>query len=88
MKIKEGFVLRELSGMNVVMPAGEQVKSFKGAVMLNESGVMLFKLLQSGTTPEQLEKALTDRYNADAATVAADVKKTLDSFQQIGLLEE
>ena len=88
MKIKEGFVLRELSGMNLLMPAGEKVKSFKGAVMLNESGVMLFKLLQSGVSVQQLEKALTEEYAVDAATAAADVAKTLDSFRQLGLLEE
>lgn len=88
MKIKEGFVLREISGMNVVMPSGKNVKDFKGAVMLNESGVVLFKRLRDGAELPDLVKALTDVYDIDEATAKTDAEKTLESFREVRILDE
>ena len=41
MKIKEGFVLRKMPGMNLVMPVGENIKTYKGSVMLNDTGAFI-----------------------------------------------
>ena len=42
MKIKEGFILRKVPGMNLVMPTGKNVKDFNGSLMLNDTGAFLF----------------------------------------------
>ena len=56
--IKEGFVLREMPGMNLVMPTGTNVKKFKGAIMLNDTGALIFSELKSGKTIEETAKVL------------------------------
>ncbi|NLT13681.1 MAG: PqqD family protein, partial [Clostridiales bacterium] len=33
MKIKSGFVLREIAGSSVIIPVGERVITFKGMLM-------------------------------------------------------
>ena len=38
MKIKNGFILRKVPGMNLVMPTGKNVKTFNGSLMLNDTG--------------------------------------------------
>ena len=38
MKIKEGYVLREVAGQAVVIAVGEASKTFHGMINLNETG--------------------------------------------------
>ena len=38
MKIKKGFVLRDVAGRSVVVATGAAAKRFRGMVMLNETG--------------------------------------------------
>lgn len=52
MKIKDGFILRKVPGMNLVMPTGKNVKTFNGSLMLNDTGAFVFEHLQKGNTPE------------------------------------
>ena len=42
MKIKDGFILRKLPGMNLVMPTGKNVKTYNGSLVLNDTGAFLF----------------------------------------------
>lgn len=43
MKIKEGFVLRNMGGQAVVVSIGSASKVFNGMVKLNETGEYLWK---------------------------------------------
>lgn len=88
MKIKKDFLLREVPGMNVVMPTGENVRTFNGALMLNDSGVVLYKALEKDADRTSLIAALTAKYDVDEATAAADVDETLASFREAGILED
>ena len=63
MKIKDGFVLRKVPGMNLVMPTGKNVKSFNGSLMLNDTGAFIFEKLQKGATPDETAQALTQEYS-------------------------
>ena len=62
MKIKENFVLRQVADTWVVLPLGQATVDFKGMLTLNESGILLWRLLEKGTTREALAAALTEEY--------------------------
>ena len=66
MRTKDGFVLRRVPGMNLVMPTGKNVKDFSGALMLNDTGAFIFEKLQKGATAEETARALTQAYNVSA----------------------
>ena len=87
MKIKDGFVLRKLPGMNLVMPTGKNVKEFNGSLMLNDTGAFIFEKLQKGATPEQTAEALTQEYDVTLDTASADVQKTVASLIEAGVAE-
>ena len=44
MKIKNDFIVKEISGSTVVIPVGNRVADFNGMLKLNETGVFLFNL--------------------------------------------
>ena len=54
MKIREGFLLRNVAGNNVVVPIGQATLDFNGMMSLNETGAFIFSKMLDGTTKEQL----------------------------------
>jgi len=85
--IKEGFVLRKMPGMNLVMPTGEMVKEFKGALMLNDTGALIFEGLKNDKSVEEIVKQLVDEYTVSEEVAMSDVEKTIDSLNEAGVIE-
>ena len=48
MKIKEGFILRQVAGTWVVLATGADTIDFNGMIKLNDTGAMLWNLLAEG----------------------------------------
>lgn len=72
MKIKENFHLRKVAGTWAVLPTGEATLDFNGILTLNESGYMLWQLLEKGCTREDMAKALTEEYEVSFEEALAD----------------
>ncbi len=87
MKIKEGFILRDIAGSWVVVPLGKKVVEFNGMMTLNESGALLWKKLQDGAEIDELISSLLDEYIIDEPTARADVQEFVNSIKSRGLLE-
>ena len=87
MKIKDGFVLRKVPGMNLVMPTGKNVKSFNGSLMLNDTGAFIYEKLKKGATPDETARALTEEYDVALDTASTDVQNTINSLIEAGVAE-
>lgn len=87
MKIKEGFILREVAGSYLVVAVGKAVKEFNGVVNLNETGQFLWKLLEKSATEEEMVNALLEEYDVDRATAEADVKSFVDKLLEAKLAD-
>ena len=85
--IKKGFVLRKMPGMNLVMPTGENVKEFQGALMLNDTGALIFEALNDGKTMEEAAERLTREYDVSLEKALAGVQKTLASLREAGVVQ-
>lgn len=87
MKIKEGFVLRKMPGMNLVMPTGENIKVYKGSVMLNETGAFIYEQLAAGKTGEEAARALTEGYAVTLEKALQSVEAACADFAEAGIAE-
>lgn len=88
MKIKEGFILREVAGSYVVVAVGAASKDFRGVIKLNGSGAFLWKALEKeDKSTEDLVKALLDEYEIDAETAKKDVKDFVDRLKGAKIVE-
>ena len=65
MKIREGFLLRNVAGNNVVVPIGQATLDFNGMMSLNETGAFIFSKMLDGTTKEQLIEDLISEYEVE-----------------------
>lgn len=88
MKIKEGFVLRELGDQHIVVALGKASKKFNGVVYLNETGAFLFRLLKEEKTEEDLISSLLEEYETDEETAKRDVGGFLKKLKEAHLLNE
>ena len=88
MKIKEGFVLRNVVDEYIVMPTGDNIAKFDGAVVLNEVSAFVFKQLENPVSREDLLEALLNEYEVDKATASADLDALLEQFSGMGILEK
>lgn len=82
MKIKPGFILRQLAGENVVVPVGAAGANFNGMIRLNATGALLWQELAVGADEAQLVQKLLDSCDGvDVDTVRTDVKEFLGSIR-------
>ncbi len=86
MRIKEGFVLKEIAGVNVVVPIASKMISFKAIVSLNESGAFLWKLLETDKTEQDLLTAFLVEYDIDEQTAKTDISQFIENMKKADLL--
>ncbi len=87
MKIKEGYLLREVAGNYIVVAVGEAVKEFNGLVNLNESAAFLWKQLEEDKTEEQLVAALLGEYEVEEQKAKEDVGTFVKKLQEAKLIK-
>ena len=86
-QLNKDFVLRKVCGLNVVLPAGANVKDFGGALNLNDTAALIFEQLQAGKTPEEAAAALVAEYDVTLEKALADVQKTIDLLREAGVVD-
>ena len=87
MKLKDGFVLRDIAGSFMVVPVGRRTQEIPGVIALTESGALLWKRLEQGADEEDLVAALLDEYEVSEEQAAADVNAFVARAREEGLLE-
>lgn len=80
MKIKEGFLLRQIAGQDVVLPTGSNL-DLNMMITLNETGAFLWERLQTETDADALVAALLKEYDVDQATAAAAVAAFVEKLK-------
>jgi hypothetical protein len=86
MKVKEGYMLREVAGNSVVVAVGKATLDFNGLITLNSTGTFLWKLLEQETSEEALVIAILDDYEIDESTARIDIASFIDKLKGADLL--
>ncbi|MBQ8706419.1 MAG: PqqD family protein [Paludibacteraceae bacterium] len=89
MRIKKGFILREVCGEHVIMGEGLGAVNFGRLLALNETAAWLWK--QADTmgdfTVEKLAEKLCEDYEVDNETAQNDVTAIVGQWQKEGVIE-
>lgn len=86
MKIKEGFILREVADNFVVVPVGKASVEFKGLINLNSVGAYIWKCLENDTTIEEVVKKVVAEYEIDEHLAKTDVEAFVSKLKEASLL--
>ncbi len=87
MKIKDGFILREVAGRFIVVAVGSAVKEFNAIINLNETGAFMWRMLEKGATEQEIVDALLNEYEVDKEIAERDVKKFTKTLIEANLIK-
>ena len=85
MKLKDGFILREVAGQTVVLPVGGDL-DLNMMITLNETGAFLWKQLENENDQAGLVAALLAEYDVDEATAKNAVEGFVAKLNENGFL--
>ena len=85
MKIKDGFLLREVAGQIVALPCGDDL-DMNMMITLNGTAAFLWEQLQQETDEKSLVAALLAEYDVDESRAAAAVAAFVKKLEENGFL--
>ena len=87
MKIKDGYLLREVAGNIIDVPVGDASVEFNGMISLNETGAFLWKLLKNDVEPKFLLSELMKEYDVEEEQAKKDITDVINKLYSAGVLE-
>lgn len=86
MKLKDGYLLRNVAGVHLVVPIAERVIEFKGMMTLNETGAFLWQNLLEDRTREELLSSLLEEFEVDKETAFKDIEEFIEKLEAANVL--
>ena len=88
MKIKNGFVLREMCGENIVTAEGMENINFNKHISLNSTAAFLWKNLEGKEfTEKEMAQLLIDEYGIDMELAMKDSTNLCNVWKEAGIAE-
>jgi hypothetical protein len=88
MKVKQGFVLRDVAGQTMVVATGEASKDFHGMIKLNATAKIIWEGVASGLSPEQIAQKLAEEFDVELDVALSDTQEVIAQMSENGFLEE
>ncbi len=85
MKLKDGFILREVAGETVVIPSGRTL-DLNMMISLNGTGKVLWQKLEEGAEEAELVAALLAEYEVSEEQATRSVKNFVEKLNEHGFL--
>lgn len=88
MKTKQGFILRNVCGENIIVAEGETNIDFSNIISMNETSAFLWNNIQGKEfTYDDLVDLLTETYQVDAQKALEDVTRLVENWKSAGIIE-
>ena len=87
MKLKDGFLLREVAGQYVALPSGDEL-NLNMMITLNGTGAFIWNQLQNDTDEPAIVKAMLAEYDVDEERAAQAVAAFVQKLRANGFLAE
>lgn len=88
MKIKDGFILKDVAGSKIVIATGDAKLSFNGVITFNSVGAEIFNLLDGTNTAEEIIGKIASDYNVDAEIVERDFNALVEKLKAHKMLDD
>ena len=87
MRIRQGFVMRDVAGQAVAIATGEASKSFHGMVKLNDTGAAIWRGVEEGLDEAAIAECIAAKYEVDSDRARQDVDAFIARMREAGLVE-
>ena len=86
MKLKNGFILKEIAGECVVV-ATDASLNFDGMITLNDTAKTIWQALEKGAEMDDIVCAITDEYEVSADTARTAAEAFVAKLKELNFLE-
>ncbi len=77
-RAKQGFILQKMMAGYMIISVGDSTEAFQGIIQTNETGAFYWKMIEKGTTVDELVRASMDRFEElDENIARLDVEEFL-----------
>ena len=83
LKLKDGFLMREIAGETIVIPSGVELDGDM-MITLNETGRFLWERLQKGTTVDALVADVLAEYDIEETAAREHVARFVEKLNEQG----
>lgn len=87
MKIRSGYLLRQVMDVYVVLGVGSEAYTPNQIMSVNEAGAFLWGLLEKGAEKQELVDSLVKEYGIDTETAEKDTNEFLAQLREKALIE-
>ena len=87
MKLKDGFILREVAGQNVVLPSGDDL-DLNMMITLNDTGKFIWNLLETEIEEKDIISAILKEYDVDHRTAESALAGFIRKLNEHGFLAD
>ncbi len=87
MKTKSGFILRALGDNYIIVPVGPEAQRCNGIIKINETGKLIWEMLEKTATREELVTAMTEHFEIDRVTAEKDVDIFVEKAARANLID-
>lgn len=88
MKIKDGFVTRQIGDKIVAITVGKHTKDFDGMITLNDTGLFIWNCLKNDTDKESVANKIIMEYDVSKEDAIKEIDKFVEILRQNNLIEE
>lgn len=80
MRIRDGFVLREVAGTFVIISTGSENLDFKGVITVNEVGALIWKGVEAGKSKDEILEKILSEYDVQKEIASTDMDEFLEQL--------
>lgn len=88
MKIKSGFILRQIADSWVAVPIGSMAGKVQGLISLNDTAAEIWKILEEDHTEEEVVELLARGYDEKPETLVRSVREFTEELARQDILEK
>lgn len=88
MKIKDGYILKDVAGAKIVIATGAQRLNFNGVMTFNEVGAVVFNMLDGTNSVQDIATKIAEDYDVPFERVQTDVENLIKKMKEHNLIEE
>lgn len=86
MKIKDGFILKNVAGNYIIVPVGGELVDLGAMITANETGAFLWEKMKEDVSKDELVDALMKEYDVEESIAREDIDAFLDILKKNNML--
>jgi hypothetical protein len=88
MKVKKGFILRDICGEHIIVAEGKENIDFNNIISMNDTAAFIWKnIVDKDFDVEYITSKLLEEYNVDKDTAKKDCQTLINQWLDAGIIE-